>query len=923
MMKTKAKSILLALLALFLALALCFGMVPVFAEVPADTNDYVLLKDDQPGEGALPAGTNTAVMTKTATGISVTGKQTNSRTVAVFDRGIPLGSKIKFDFKVDYDATEISGDSLKQLYNFGLIFGQTTKIETGHVAGDFTTSRRTGNGFGLQMFTDKDMKDQKRSTAALTPFNGVDIMNVDTTYGGSGFPEETNRNGVTDLGWAFSTNNVVSIEMGPEIVGGENYYYLQITVDRSAERGELSVSKLSFPLTAFVSDDTNKGNYYVGFEFANKTGTERNVAFSVDNFGIVEPGLSVTPATSFLKPNGTVTLITADAVTGEPVEGTLASENTAVATVAGNIVTAVAAGSTKITVTSDDGKTGEAYVTVADSVTVEPQKELPVGGSAILTATTNPAGMTVLWSSSDAETVSVDNGLIVAKKTGTATISATIKNFEAGDLLIKAECVVTVVVNDKLPADQHGENYNFLFDGNTVANGTPSVSESDGDYQISGSFQNGGMYLNFNKALDFEKGFSFDFIFTPDVSGTTFANQFGRYFGIYLGQGNFAEMTAENFAMNEDQKNGVQIHLTTNAEWWAWGGKFMLPYQLGYGGSVQSGAQTAEHQSGMTYPEGEEYKKFANAFARAFCDGTRIQAKFEKIDDKLVVSFTPVFIEGDVPDGSDDSLTYPGGSPQDVIGPYKMIFNWSDICPNDNGGDWYLAIGAGNSIPGYAANFTVGVENLNFGELNSVSLNRTDYQMPKDATYQLKATLNPNSYVPEVVSWVSSDPTVASVSDTGLVTALKGGKTMITYTADGKSATCEIHVLAGLTISDSSKTLTVGESFKLTATPDPADAIVTFVSGDPRIATVDAQGNVIAVAEGEVTIYVRLGDNFSKECKVTVKTAGSGDNTDDEKSGCGCGTVSVGNNMMMFGGGMLILSAVGAIVFAIKRRPAK
>ena len=122
------------------------------------------------------------------------------------------------------------------------------------------------------------------------------------------------------------------------------------------------------------------------------------------------------------------------------------SSNTSVATVDQNgKVTAVDAGSTVITVTTKDGsKTATCKVTVVipvTSVTLD-KTELTIekGKSETLTATVNPSNATdktLTWTTSDASVATVNNGLVMAKKEGTATITA-----KAGDK--SATCVLTV-----------------------------------------------------------------------------------------------------------------------------------------------------------------------------------------------------------------------------------------------------------------------------------------------------------------------------------------------------------------------------------------------------------------------------------------------------------------------------------------------
>ena len=66
---------------------------------------------------------------------------------------------------------------------------------------------------------------------------------------------------------------------------------------------------------------------------------------------------------------------------------------------------------------------------------------LTINGSEQLTATSNMAGASIVWSSSDAETVSIDQlGNVTGLKEGTATVTATIKDRQES-----ASCEVTVV----------------------------------------------------------------------------------------------------------------------------------------------------------------------------------------------------------------------------------------------------------------------------------------------------------------------------------------------------------------------------------------------------------------------------------------------------------------------------------------------
>jgi len=85
----------------------------------------------------------------------------------------------------------------------------------------------------------------------------------------------------------------------------------------------------------------------------------------------------------------------------------------------------------------------------------------------------------------------------------------------------------------------------------------------------------------------------------------------------------------------------------------------------------------------------------------------------------------------------------------------------------------------------------------------SITLDKTSHTFTitsgTEATLQLTATILPSDATVQTVRWTSSDPTVATVSNEGLVTAIAKGTTVITVTTDDgeKTATCDITVDPG------------------------------------------------------------------------------------------------------------------------------
>ena len=169
--------------------------------------------------------------------------------------------------------------------------------------------------------------------------------------------------------------------------------------------------------------------------------------------------------------------------------------------------------------------------------------------------------------------------------------------------------------------------------------------------------------------------------------------------------------------------------------------------------------------------------------------------------------------------------------------------------------------------------------------VEQITLSATSLSLKLGDSRTLTATVIPSDATDSQVTWSSSDPSVATVSDQGEVTAVRAGNCTITATAGGKSAACTVTVSAKeipverITLSSTSLSLKEGDSHRLTATVTPSDATdsqVTWSSSDPSVATVSDQGEVTAVRAGNCTITATAGGK-SATCTVRVQGAGGVD----------------------------------------------
>ena len=168
----------------------------------------------------------------------------------------------------------------------------------------------------------------------------------------------------------------------------------------------------------------------------------------------------------------------------------------------------------------------------------------------------------------------------------------------------------------------------------------------------------------------------------------------------------------------------------------------------------------------------------------------------------------------------------------------------------------------------------------------SVAVAPTTLALKVGETGELTATVLPAD-AEQSVTWTSADTSIATVDAHGKVTAVAVGtvKIVATSTVDATlKGECEVTVTqdslapTSVTVLPEETKLKVGESFQLKAVVAPlaAPQTVSWESADASIATVDAQGKMIAVAVGTVKIVATstVDATLKGECEVTVTPAG-------------------------------------------------
>jgi len=129
------------------------------------------------------------------------------------------------------------------------------------------------------------------------------------------------------------------------------------------------------------------------------------------------------------------------------------------------------------------------------------------------------------------------------------------------------------------------------------------------------------------------------------------------------------------------------------------------------------------------------------------------------------------------------------------------------------------------------------------------------------------------------VTWDTDDPSVATVDENGLVTAVRGGTATIIAVSEGTvgftAAAVSRPEVTTVQVSPGALSLLVGSSAQLVAATFDAfgtrvtDADVSWSSSDPEVADVSASGFVTGVAPGTATVQAQAESGFD-QIQVTI-----------------------------------------------------
>lgn len=285
-------------------------------------------------------------------------------------------------------------------------------------------------------------------------------------------------------------------------------------------------------------------------------------------------------------------------------------------------------------------------------------------------------------------------------------------------------------------------------------------------------------------------------------------------------------------------------------------------------------------------------------------DGTSITYN-APVDDSLTFSADPVSGSGDI--GEDVDITFSLAGLETYSATYtnsstgSFTYNGSDVAPGVP-----FAIGSGASTGTYTgeaegvhsldfsvssdtgttasdgATITFGIANV---PVTGVSVSPATAAVTEGQNTSLTAEVTPSNASDSSVSWSSNDTSIATVDNSGTVSAVSAGTATVTVTTNdgGFTATADISVnvatisVTGISLSPTTATVTEGQSTSLTSNVTPSNASdrsISWSSSNTAVATVNGSGKVSGGSAGTATITAITNDGgFTATANIIVQAA--------------------------------------------------
>ncbi len=645
------------------------------------------------------------------------------------------------------------------------------------------------------------------------------------------------------------------------------------TVD---ENGNVTAVKAG---SATITVTTTDGGYTASCNVTVKAATVNVTGVSLDQETLkLSPGQSETLTATVAPENA------------DDLSVTWTSDDPAVATVdKGGKVTAVAAGETTVTVTTNDGGyEAECVVTVSEDLQIRVENV----AATITTGVTMKVEVTVIpetaetpeyvWSSSDPTVATVDeNGEIKALAAGTTTITVATADGKAETSFVLTVVEITIDVKG-IEIDQVTMK---LMEGETkklAAWVTPTnatnrnITFSSGDEDVAIVDKNG--------------------IVTAVAEGTTGITATSQ-------DGEFAKTCSVTVTAPVVNVTGVsldenELELTVGEE------KTLTAVVEPENATNKKVSWSSDNEAAATVDENGKVTAVAAGEAMitvttedgSFTDECLVTVQTQtvaltglEIDPEtleLIVGDTAALSAFMTPENTTETDLLWTSSASKVVRIDSVLDNDAEITALSAGTATITVSNADKTITAICE-VTVEEAPEETVAVTGVSLDESELTLIAGEDKTLTASVEPEDATDQKVSWSSDNEAAATVDENGKVTAVAAGETTITVTTEdgGYTATCEVTVeeapeetvaVTGVSLELETLELKVEESTTLTAIVEPENATdksVIWSSSDEAVATVSETGEVTGVAEGTAVITVTTTDGaFTAACEVVVLT---------------------------------------------------
>ena len=521
-----------------------------------------------------------------------------------------------------------------------------------------------------------------------------------------------------------------------------------------------------------------------------------------------------------------------------------------------------------------DNETQTPVVEVESVSLNKSEMTLTEGESETLAATVTPENAenkSIIWSSNNEAVATVDaNGTVIAKRAGTAVITATSTNGKSAGCTVTVEKKQIPVTEVRLSESTVG-----IVEGSTYKLTATVLPENTTDSKnVSWSSNN-------------------EAVATVDANGNVTAKRAGT--AVITATSTNGKTAGCTVTVSKKEIPITEVRLNKSTETLTEGETTtltatVLPENTTYGKSVKwsssnvavatvdlMGKVTAKRAGTAIITAISENGKTASCTITVNKKDTNItitEVRLNKSTETLKEGDTTTLTATVLPENTTDSKSVSWRSSNSEV---ATVDANGTVTAKRAG----TAVITATSTNGKTAGCTVTVSKKEI-PITEISLDKSSATLTEGETTTLTATVLPeNTTDSKSVSWSSSNSEVATVDANGTVTAKRAGTVVITATStNGKTAGCTVTVsrkeipITEISLDKSSATLTEGETTTLVATVLPENTTygksVKWSSSNVAVATVDLMGKVTAKSAGTAIITATSENGKTASCTVTV-----------------------------------------------------